>query len=91
MNNRQNLVEFELWQRIRSFFNRNLQVLKGKKEEPPTRRTQRKVGGSGEMRIVSPPYGKPVKGKLGINVIYAPLKTPAQVQRANRLNSILYK
>lgn len=91
MNSRQNLVEFELWQRIRSFFDRNLEFLKSKKQETPDRRTQRKVGGSGEMRIVSPPYGKPVKGKPGTNVIYAPLETPAQARRANRLNNMLYK
>lgn len=91
MSNKQNLIEFELWQRIRNFFDRNSEFLKAKKQETPDRRTQRKVGSSGEMRIVSPPYGKPVKGKPGTNVIYAPINTPAQAQRANRLNSILYK
>ena len=95
MNNRQNLVEFELWRRIRSFFDRNLQFLKSKKEEiensPPTRRTQRKVGGSGEIRLVPPPKGKPVKGNNEVGVIYAKLETPAQAARANRLNSKLYK
>lgn len=91
MNGKSEIIESELWQRIRNFFDRNLEVLKGKKQETPDRRTQRKIGGSGEMRIVSPPYGKPVKGKPGTNVVYAPINTPEQAKRANRLNSILYK
>lgn len=91
MNRKSEIIESELWQRIRNFFDRNLEFIKDKKQETPPRRTQRKVGGSGEMRIVSPPHGKAVRGKPGVNVVYAPIKTPEQAKRANRLNSILYK
>lgn len=95
MNNKKNLVEFKLWQRIKTFFDKNLNYLKAKKEQtetaPPTRRTQRKVGGSGEIRLIPPPKGKPVKGNEEVGVVYAKLKTPAQAARANRLNSKLYK
>jgi len=95
LNKKKQLLEFQLWQRIRNFFDRNLNFLKSKqlesKLEAPSRRTQRKVGGSGEVRLVSPPFGKSVKGKPGTNVIYAKLKTPAQASRANRINSKLYK
>lgn len=54
------------------------------------RRRTRKIGDGGEIRLASPPKGKPVPGRPGVNVIYTKLKTAAQVSRANSLNAELY-
>jgi hypothetical protein len=95
VNGREHIVEFQLWQRIRNFFDRNSQLVDNQKtqskEQSLDRRTQRRVGKPGEIRIVPSPGGKPVKGNPNIGVIYAMINTPAQAARANRLNSKLYK
>lgn len=57
----------------------------------PSRRRTRRIGDGGEIRLASPPKGKPVPGRPGVNVIYTKLKTAAQVARANALNAELYQ
>lgn len=48
-----------------------------------------KRGGNGQFLRQSQ-RGKPVAGRPGVNVVYAKLRTPAQVDRANRINAELY-
>jgi len=55
------------------------------------RRRRRRIGSGGEIRLTSPPFGKPVVGRPGTNVVYARIRTAAQAERATRINDQLYR
>jgi hypothetical protein len=57
----------------------------------PDRRRRRRIGSGGEIRITTPPFGKPVDGKPGTNVVYTRILTAAQADRATRINDELHR